>query len=401
MSGSKFLKILITVVLIAFFGYQIYSAVYKPITTAAAVSFEAYDGVDIDGYFVRQEQVINYTATGNERYVVDEGEKISKGGTIAEVYANSSTAAAYVKAEELEKQIENLETMNSVSDPSSVDMDTLNAKIYSSYSNFLTQTDNGNYLNALDLSNELLLQMNKKQIITGQVSGFDNLISSLKTEVAALTAGLPEPTDKIISESSGFFISNIDGLENVLSVSEIDKMDISVFDKIKSVKETEGFGKIVTGYDWYIITKMSGDDYLKFSEGETVTIKTSISGSEEINAKVYKINVSKDKNEALVIFSSNTMNGNIAITRNAKMTVVTESYSGIRISNKALRVVDSKTGVYTIQGSIVKFRPVEIIYTADTYSICKIDETGNTSAIRLFDEVIEKGKNLYDGKYIN
>ena len=95
------------------------------------------------------------------------------------------------------------------------------------------------------------------------------------------------------------------------------------------------------------------------------------------------------------------MNGNIAVTRNAKMTVVTESYSGIRISNKAIRVVNGQTGVYIIQGSIVKFRPVEIIYTTETFSLCKRDENNLSEAIRLYDEVIEKGKNLYDGKYIN
>ena len=62
--------------------------------------------------------------------------------------------------------------------------------------------------------------------------------------------------------------------------------------------------------------------------------------------KVEKIKVSDNKNEALVVFSCNTMNGELATTRYSKMTVITEKHTGIRISNKAIRVVDGKTGVY-------------------------------------------------------
>lgn len=400
-SGSKLLKIFVTLILISFFGYQIYALVYKPITTATAVNFEAFDGVDIEGYFVRQEKVLDYQPTGNERYVVGEGEKVSKGGVIAEVYSGPAVAAAQVKISELNSQIETLESINSVSDPSSVDLNTLNLNIKNVYADFLTQKNDGCFINADSLSNELLLQLNKKQIITGQVQNFDSLIASLKAQVTSLSASVTPPTKTISSDASGFFVSNIDGLEEILSIDKIESMNVSVFDQIKSAKKGDGFGKIVTSYDWYIVSKMTGDDYLKFSVGDKVTLKTTIDGSEELSATVYKINVADKENEALVIFSCNMLNGALSITRSAKMTVVTESYSGIRISNKAIRVVDGQTGVYVIQGSIVKFRPIEIIYTADTYSICKNDDTGNNKVIRLYDEVIEKGKNLYDGKYIN
>ena len=82
------------------------------------------------------------------------------------------------------------------------------------------------------------------------------------------------------------------------------------------------------------------------------------------------------------------------------MTIVTDSYEGIRISNKSVRVVDGQTGVYIVQGSVVKFRLIEIVYATDTFTLCKQKDASDSNAIRLYDEVIEKGKNLYDGKYI-
>jgi hypothetical protein len=41
------------------------------------------------------------------------------------------------------------------------------------------------------------------------------------------------------------------------------------------------------------------------------------------------------------------------------------------------------------------------LYTTDTYTICELDKSGNADSLRLYDEVVEKGKNLYDGKTIN
>ncbi len=401
MNGGKFIKIIITVILVSFLGYQIYSVAFKPITTATATSYEAINGVDIDGYFVRQEQLIDYEATGNERYVVADGEKVSKNGVIAEIYSNPAAASTKVRIDELNKQINTLEMMNSSSDPSSVDLDTLNNKTQSVYLDFITDKQNGNFLDSDEFASQLLLQLNKKQILTGQVTGFDNLILSLKNEVASLSSGITAPSKVLKSNASGFFVGGVDGLEDVLKISEIENMDITIFDQIKDVEQGSGFGKIVTSYDWYIIAKMTGDDYLKFNVSDTVTLKTTIEGSKELVAKVEKIKVSDNKNEALVVFSCNTMNGELATTRYSKMTVITEKHTGIRISNKAIRVVDGKTGVYIVQGSIVKFKPVEIIYTTDTFSVCKVDETNSTSSLRLYDEVIEKGKNLYDGKYID
>ena len=46
-----------------------------------------------------------------------------------------------------------------------------------------------------------------------------------------------------------------------------------------------------------------------------------------------------------------------------------------------------------------KFIPVSIIYSGGDYSLCEIKaDDGN---LRLYDEIIVKGKNIYDGKIID
>ena len=82
------------------------------------------------------------------------------------------------------------------------------------------------------------------------------------------------------------------------------------------------------------------------------------------------------------------------------MTVVKKEYSGLKIPKSALRVVDSKRGVYVLTGMQVKFVEVNIIYSADNYMLCE-KQTDDEKSLRLYDDVIVKGKNLYDGKIVS
>ncbi len=403
--GFTVLKTAIVLLTVVFLVYQTYSVLYKPVTTATAYSFNTYEGVDITGYFVRDEKIIEPDTTGAIRYVIADGEKVSKGGTVAEIYESADTVALFTQIEELEEQIATLNSINSASDPSSVDLATVNNKINKAYIQLLASGDNGSFEESGKYSAELLTLVNKKQVLTGDVTGFDTLLSSLNTQLADLKSRIKEPIGTVKAESegaaqSGYFVSGIDGMELILNVDNIESIDEDVYNKLASATPKTGFGKIVSDYNWYIIAKMENDEYHNFIQDTTVTIKTTIEGSTELKAKVYKVNKSKTSNSAIVIFSCNTMNGLIAATRSAPMTVVTNDYEGIRISNDAVRILEGQTGVYVVQGSVVKFKPIEIIYTGDDYVLCKLEENAGSNSLRLYDEVIEKGKNLYDGKFI-
>lgn len=398
--GVTFLKIFVTLIAFVFMFYQIYSVVYKPITTSTALYDNTYDGIEINGYFVREETVIDYNITGNERYVASDGEKISKGGTIAEVYSSSQIAELYQQAEKLSEEIETLESINSVSDPSSVDLTTLTNRIKRSYFDFLSAKDTGKYSNITDYSSELLMALNKKQILTGEVTDFNALLTSLKGQLAALQSGLQAPISKVTAPVSGFFIHQVDGLENILNFGVLDEIDNSIFEKIANAKPVSAFGKIVYSQNFYIITKMQGDDYLNFSVGDKLNLRTPFVGNEKLKATVETINVSNEDNSAIVILACQTMNGQFATVRSAPLTIVTNEYEGIRISNNAIHYSDGVAGVYVVQGSIVKFKPVEIIYRSETFTLCKKSDEANNNSLSIYDEVIEKGKNLYDGKFI-
>ena len=52
-----------------------------------------------------------------------------------------------------------------------------------------------------------------------------------------------------------------------------------------------------------------------------------------------------------------------------------------------------------LSGSVLSFVPVNVLYSTDSYCICEAQTTG--VRLKLYDEIVIKGKNLYDGKVIN
>ena len=67
------------------------------------------------------------------------------------------------------------------------------------------------------------------------------------------------------------------------------------------------------------------------------------------------------------------------------------------VSDSAVRLVDGQVGVYVSSGYDIRFRPIEVLYQGDGYQICREDLTVE-NGLKMFDQVIVKGTDLYDGK---
>lgn len=212
---------------------------------------------------------------------------------------------------------------------------------------------------------------------------------------------MPSPTGNIKAEESGYFVSMTDGYEKVLACSDLSKLTPEYLDNA-SAKEYENsvVGKIVSDYEWYIAAEMSINESLNYKEGQQLKILTSVKSSPKLSVSVKKINISETSGEAVVLFACNEMNSELAAMRSGPMTVVKAEYTGLKVDRKALRVVDSQKGVYVLSGMQINFVPVDILYSNESYIICD-KKNENNNVLKLYDSVVVKGKNLYDGKIIS
>lgn len=403
LKNNRFLRVLVIIVLSLFLLHQAYSFFYTPLTTGTAQIITETEGISFTGMIIREEKVIDRNIGGVVHLRVGDGERIAKDGVIADIYTNETDSLSVNRIEELKEKIANIETIQSYNDLAAVNINLLNNKISDKLGEILFLCGNGNLKDARNQSDLLLTMMNRKEMVIGNSADFTGQLNTLKSELTNLEAGLSEPVEKITASSSGFFVSQVDGYENVLTTSDLEQYTPEFLDSVsaESVNSTEKTGKIVSDYTWYIAASITADQSLAYKVGDTVKIKTQLKSNPYIKVTVEAINLSKDRERAVILFSSQEMNAELATMRTGAMMLISGEYEGLRIERGALRVNDNQTGVYIVSGMELKFVKVKVLYQTEDYVICEKSLASDNTSLRLHDKVVIKGRNLYEGKIIN
>lgn len=397
---NRILKIAITAIVVIFLSFQIYSATVSSISTESAIPYDYTEGIDTTGIIIRDETLVKSTSEGTLHFTVADGEKIAKGGTIAQVYDGDLASANATKIAELQKQLKKIEEIEGYNNISAVDLGTVNAKISSYFNDFVYNTSLGKFDEISDSVSGLLTMMTRKKVATGEQTDFSSLKESINSQIASLSQSSGNVKGSIKASVSGYFVSVEDGYESVLTTKDMSVYTPDFFNGLETAeKQTDVIGKIVYDYKWYIACIVPINDSKFYKIGESVTLKTTIASNPRLTATVERVNLSPTGDNAVIIFSCSEMSSELATMRQGAITIIKNEYSGLRVDSKALRVVDGQTGVYIVSGLESRFVAANILFSNDDYAICEINNS-DSSRLRLYDEVIVKGKNLYDGKII-
>lgn len=414
--------------LLFYIGYQVYNANYTSVKTEVAVYVQADDPgtaevVQATGTAVRKESVIQQQTNGVVTYVVEDGGKVSKGGTIAELYATEQDAAAQQQIETLNLQISQLQKLSSPGSTYAVDQDSLTKQISQKLIALLQTSASGEY-DALDEPREdLLYVLNERQIVTNKVSDFNDRINSLTQQRDALTANR-QVLGTVTAPSAGTFISEVDGYESVFDYDSILTITPEQYQQKLETQVSppaDAVGKICGEFKWYFVCVVSAQDALKFIEGNAVSLSFPFATSDSVTAVVRAVNQESIESQAAVVLECSTMNEELARLRTETCSVSVTEYSGIRVSQKAVhfaevtRTVENEDGkettetrevkgVYVMHGSEIVFRQIVPLYSTSTYVICDPnpdpEELMTSETVQLYDEIVVEGTDLYDGKVV-
>jgi hypothetical protein len=93
------------------------------------------------------------------------------------------------------------------------------------------------------------------------------------------------------------------------------------------------------------------------------------------------------------------MTGAIAVLRKQTIEIVANSYTGIKVPDSFVHIVNGTKGVFVRSGSLAQFKKIDQIYSTSGYLVSAID-TSKQDYLQVYDEVIENGDDLYDGEVI-
>lgn len=399
-NSGKILSAAVSVILIAYVVYNIFNLIYDPITTQQAVKVRVDETMTLSGMAIRSEVIVNASKNGIVDYLVSDGDKVAKGETIANIYSSAEGADIEKRLRETEAEIARAEAALGARG-SGVDAYSIEGTIRDELSAFADACREGR-LNDVDAAmNGVFSGFNMRLVAQGKVDAFTTRLDELKSEYSSLLSSRVGNNNSITSPDSGFFVGYTDSLENAVdyaSVKELTPTQIAELCEKKPEVSGDSAVKLIDEYEWYYVAAISNEDAKRIEVGQALPAKFSSFLSHEIYFTVEKLETDDDGNSA-VIFSCNNINSELSCMRNEPVTLRLDTYSGIRVSADALRVVDGVQGVYIARGQKVAFRKVDPIYLADGYIISKIDRS-DSGTLQLYDDIIIGGSNMYSGKLI-
>lgn len=397
---------LIAIVLVIALGlsyamYQVVQISKSKIETETVRSETVNKTIDTKCFVVRDEHYIRNSVNGTILSFVNNGDRVASGNTVSVVFQDASDADTYVKIVELKKEIAQYAALSGQANTQAVNIVSLNTKINENVADYLDDVDKGELSAAFEKLEQFRSSATGKQIATGATLNFTKKLSELKNELSSLQKQKISYTG-IKTELSGYYISGADGYEEMIAYKNIDKLtaaDVTkaIASKPLSVPE-DTTGRIVTSFDWYLLCVVDADQAASLSTGDEITVNFPYAAVEKLPVKVAKIGEKSD-GKVLLVLKCSDMYESLANFRIEDVQIVTATYTGYKIKNSAIRTLDGQTGVFVVSGDLVAFRKAHIVYETSDYTIVDNPNSDN-GYIKLYDEVITKGVELYDNKLI-
>ena len=413
----------LTILALIYVAYLLISANFDMYPTENAVQTTVTNKIFTNAFIIRDENVIENNTSGVLSYSCYEGEEVKSGGEIAKIYETEEDALAQTSAAALEKQKNALESLQKNNSVNTVGIDTINNSIHNNLITYIDDINNGELNSALSDSYNLLSSINQRQIYTGKYKNFNSEIASLQSQIDSLRNSSGESIGTIKTDKAGYFSEYCDGYENTIKYSDVDRIKLSDFENIKKSEVTDNTaGKIISSLNWYVACRVSADEATELSLWDgNVTILFSDAATDSVPASIYRILQETPDSDALVILECDYMDEGLIEARKEPVEIGLGTYIGLRISKRAIHddYVTKTTydendnkhtekkkvqGVYVLYGSEVQFKQISILYAEDDYVICDTtpdeDVLFNGETVSLYDKVILKGDDLYDGKVI-
>ena len=420
--GMKILMTAVTLALLAYFGLQTYRYFADPLTTTLAYSYQMEESVSLSGYVVRQEQVLPDEGSGLLRLRREEGERVSRGGAVASVYADQSSLDRQTEIGALEARIEQLQYAQEAAGSTEVSRK-LDSQIMQNILEYrkclaedrLAKAETcGGQLRALVLKRDYNYSENEDY--SGQIQELQSRLKELKNQAAGSVQTITAP-------ASGLYSAVVDGYETVLTPESLTELTPSGLSGVRADGAvSSGVGKLILGESWYYAAVMSAADAKELKEeadalqqaGKRLILRFAKNVERDLPVTLSHIGA-EENGRCVVVFEGKTYLSQLTLLRQQGAQVIWDSAEGIRVPKEALRI-DTRTaqkedgtseetrvtGLYCVVGMEARFKPVEVLYNGSSFLLVRANAPADKEKLRLRpgDEVIITANDLYDGKVI-
>ena len=399
--GTLFFRILtvgVLVVILAYLGSSGLKSMQDTMLTTIAIEYEAGDTYLASGYIVRDEQVLLSDAPITIP-TLSEGAKAGVGQVVANCYTSSDAQQRHAEIEALEQQRQQL-TYVSTSSTNATDAAALDESIRSSLFAIAVHVNRREVSEAQDLSSDLKSMVLRRYSDEASTASLTSEINALTAQIQELTSQASDSIRSITASKSGYFSGYVDGYESILTPDVLRSVTVSKLQQLQSgaAAAENAFGKMVYGNTWYYVTSIPEDYAQGLDLGDSLSVSFIQGLSTTISMKIERVG-DVEQGACILVLSCDEFISDITALRQQSVNLIFNSYAGLRVPKEAVRMVDGETGVYVLEGSSQKWKPITILGDTGDHYIVE-NNRSDTDHLWPGDEIIVNGKGLEDGKVV-
>ncbi len=386
---TRVLSALLMGLLFVVIGGNVYRYINDRHDTKEAVLSTINEDIAFEGMIIRDETVITYNNADIISYSYADGSKVSKGDTIAKIFSSEENASASGRLEKTEQDIELLRKAQNPGTTAYVQPESISRKIDDAYKLMISAVNDGNYGDIKAQKNELLLDMDIYDIISGSVTDYNVRIAELEAEAARLRQQSESAKAVITAPSTGYFVSYCDGYEDTLkqadaaslTKADIERMIAEAADRQKSVPDSY-VGKMFSDYRSIIAGVINTDP--------RVTQDQRLKLSSDFSDTLYDVTVisctDAGDGKSVLLLACDSLDTSLASSRIHSMQLIFDEYSGIKVPRTAIRFQGEEKGVYVILGEDITFKKINVVYEGSDFVLS--ENTSDDEYLRLYDQIL-------------
>lgn len=376
------------VVWLAVYGFR---AMDKPYRTVPVTRCSDRETETLSGIIARSETIV-YSVYHAVHIDAEEGQRVAARGTVAEAFDSPEALMRANRMEELKREAEEL---------------TLLLKAASAENSQQTDREIQNGVRDLrravldreldDVTDRMQTLHTRAFAAFSPTSRIESRLEECSAEMQTLQEQGAEYAALIPASVSGLFSTTVDGWETLTS----DELKNIAPDDLRSLlsenrnEPAYALGKLVSGTRWYYAALMDAEEADRLRSKTSVQVVFGKYYGEKLTMKLEWISA-ESGGVRTVVLSCDEALGEMLTARKQEAELVLKERNGLRIPRRSLHVDESGNPcVYVRTGLQAEQKGIHILQDYGDYYMVESD------TLRVGDEVIVSGKNLYAGKVVN
>jgi len=365
------------------------------------------ESISGQGVLIKNENVSTVALTGMTEIYVRNGQRVSNGEVLSTIYGETADESVKTQLADVNKKINAIKGGNSGDAVFINDATKIESEITEYVDEVIAKASEQDMALVSEYKYRISTMADQKAVAKGEKEGFSNTLVQLQAEKSVLESKIGKIQTVLKADMPGIFIEGSDGFESSLTPSSFEKFTPSVIsevihrdknDEVMNQEDGSYTYKIVDNYFYYLAMNIDKTMSEKLAVGDSVKLRFEDFSAADCPVVIRHISEPDAKGQRTVVVECRMYVDKLLEKRVVNVTFVKKSVSGYKVSIEHLHTVDNAVGLFIKRGAVMKFIPVNIVYSTEEEAI--VSAASNSKPIKSYDEVVTSAPEFYDGRVI-